>query len=291
MDLNDMANALTASSSRQTEWSAHFHTVGVIISALAIGLVSSHFVSETIGEWLAIAGSTIIGTGLWLGRHAQGINWRARFLRRRALLADSLGYSHALREGLDVATDVLDSAEIWSASSAQSGAYYASQQPVGVERLRENLVESAAWTEKLCRISAAKALGRAVVVLVIAIGMAAAVAMVRTGALDGTAVLQLFSVALVFVVSADQFDAVVKWRWAAAETRRARDTASSAEADGLGNIAVVQIWVAFADYAVVTTVAPAIPRDVYERYRRELEALSATLSRQSANKLGTGVPG
>jgi hypothetical protein len=277
MKIDTMADALSRSSSKQTEWSGRLHAAGVVISAAAIGLLGAHLTSESFSAWLTVCGSTIIGCGLWLSRRAQRVNWRARFLRRRALLADSLGYGDALVEGLDLAADYLSDQHSWSAPEIDRSGYYLSKSTEGIMRLRDNLLESATWTEKLYRAAQKELTVRSSLELTAAIGMAMAIAFTGSGALDSTTIVQLISVALVFVVSSDQFDAIDKLGWASSEARRIRPMIAADPARAIDDTAVVRMWEAFADYAVLTSIAPAIPHRLYQRHRVKLDALSAVI--------------
>ena len=277
MDLNVVADALSHSSSKATDWSGRCHIIGIAASVLAIALLSAGVVSATASGWFTVSGASIVGCGLWLSKKAQGVNWRARFIRRRALLTNSIGYGDALAEGLDLITDSLTDERLRSVPKEDRQGYYSSNASEGIERLRENLVESAIWTEKLYRAAKAQLLIKSLVIVVCAIGMAATIVFARKGAIDTTAALQLVSVALVFVVSAEQFDNVERWKWASGEARRLRQALTVARHGDSDQQAAVRVWVAFSDYAVLTSIAPAIPRRLYQRYGAELSAASAAI--------------
>lgn len=280
MDLNAFADSLAELSSSKGDWSARCHVVGIMVSALAIALLSVKFVGEDISGWLTAAGSAIVGFGLWLSRRAQRMNWDARFIRRRALLANALGYSEAVSEGLDVITEAVMTQQVRSTPSSERAGYYSSNSAQGITRLEENLLESIVWTEKLYRAAKRRLLVRAVVTTVFATALGGGIVLGGTGALDARAALQLASVVLVFVVSADQFDSAGRWEWASAEARRLRHVLSSTRSNDFSEQRTVRIWAAFADYAVLTTVAPAIPRGLYEHHQVELGALSSAVLSQ-----------
>ncbi len=270
MDLHAVSDDLQKDCYRKSEQCGWLHLVGVTMAAMSIGLLGGHIISDRVSGWLAIGGSTAVGLGLWRGRHAQMANWRSRFARRRALLADSLAYDSAESETLDITTDILERTHL--NDGALNRRYYSSLQAVGPERLRENLIESAIWTEKLFKVGQRVFFNRTVVALATALVLAMATIFFRAGTLDYTSVIQLFSVALVFVVSADQFDASAKWGWAAQEAMRLRLVATAVDVSKPE--AMPQLWAAFTDYAVVTTVAPPVPRYMFDANRGALDVLS-----------------
>jgi hypothetical protein len=278
MNLHALADTLTRASSRATDWSARLHTGGILMSALAIGLVGAGLLSEAGGGWLALTGSVTMAIGLWLSRRAQRVNWRARFTRRRALLNDSLGYTDSVGETLDMVADSISGSETWPTTDAAKVAYYASAASPGTGRLRDNLVESAIWTEKLYRAARRRLMIKTVLTLVVAIAMAAAIVFVMNRALDIGAAVGLLSVALVFVVSADQFDTAERFGWAAAETRRIRESIVTIAEKGSAEVNRIRTWVAFADYAVVTSIAAAVPHRLYLRYSAKLQAVSSAIA-------------
>ena len=272
-----MADQLTEASSARTEWSERLHAVGAISSALAIALLGLSQISEGNAAWISVLGSIAIAFGLWLGRRAQRVNWGARFVRRRSLLADALGYPDALAEGLDAAVDIPGKQSAWPVVDRAAAPYYSSTGEQGIERLRQNLIESAIWTEYLFRTASVRTLKRSLIVLVLAIGMASFVLLTGKGNLDTSSALQLLSVALVFIVSADQLDASEKWRWAARKVRDARLALAQVGAAG-ADPNVARIWAVFSDYAVLTSIAPAIPRQLYKRHSGKITVLSKALA-------------
>jgi len=271
MDLHTVADSLTVSSSRHSGWANSLNLLGLLIGALSIALYSVRMISSEQSSWLSGFASILICMGFFFGRRAQGRNVLARFMRRRVLLADAVGYEDALGDGLDVAADSLDDRRVWKASPTTTQEYYASNLDKGVQRLKQNLIESAVWTEKLYRSAKIGLVRRTVFSLTCAFLMTMAIILTKTGAIDTAIFLQLVTVSLVFAGSAQQIDSISKWSWASAETRRVRD---GLLADTNATHLNIRVWVAFSDYAVITSVAPAIPQRLFRRHRAQLSVVA-----------------
>jgi hypothetical protein len=271
MDLHAVADSLTVSSSRHSGAANALNLLGLLVGALSIALYATQIISVAQSTWLSASASILICLGFFFGRRAQGRNVLARFMRRRALLADAIGYEDALEDGLDAAADSLDDRRLWTAASRDAKDYYASSHDKGIERLRQNMIESAVWTEKLYRAARTHLVRRTAFNLTCAFVMTMAIILTKTGAIDRAVLLQLLSVSLVFAGSAEQIDSIGKWSWASAETRRVRE--GLAPVTNATHLNVV-VWVAFADYAVITSVAPAIPQHLFKRHREQLSAVA-----------------
>jgi hypothetical protein len=278
MHLHSIAEALQKECHGHIEWSGVLHLGGVLLAVASVVLLGAHLVSHEVSAWLAIAGSTAVGFGLWSGRRAQMSNWRSRFVRRRALLADSVGYSQAPFEVFDILANALEEADRWKGVPPRPDPYYTSTEPAGNERLRQNLVESAFWTEKLFRAGRREFLVRTAFALSSAIALGVALIFFTAGALDSTSTIHLFSVAIVFIVSADQFDAAAKWGWAADDIMRLRNIAQTIDVGSDDD--VKRLWTAVTDYFVVTTVAPPVPKSLFKRHSGVLKTDPMALARR-----------
>jgi len=193
-------------------------------------------------------------------RHALG-----NAIRRRAILIDALGPAN---EHADVRMlrDLAGANAEAAAGQAPKG-YYESKLPIGLARLRANLMESAFFTHSLARIAARGAftefglIGLFVTASIVACLFAAGH---ETAPLIANGTLSL----LTFLVAADNLGSAMGWLAAATAIERIeRRVAAMEEQDLQAHMA------AFADYEAATALAPAIPTALYEKHRLRLDRL------------------
>jgi hypothetical protein len=182
--------------------------------------------------------------------------------RRRAMLAD------ALDRGLE-AFALRDLGPHFSkrarrdAPALEDPDYYASDAPIGLERLSEQVRESAFWSR--CLYSSAAKLALAIAALLIGLVLVALLAAAGSGGTTELVVARIGVVFLSFLVFSDVLTHALGWLDAASKS----DEVYLVLATPLGNAA--QAIAIFGDYSVATAGAAPIPTWLYHRRRGDIE--------------------
>lgn len=193
-------------------------------------------------------------------RHALG-----NAIKRRAMLIDALGPTgeHA---DLRMLRDLAGAAAEAAAGQAPKG-YYESKLPIGLGRLRADLMESAFFTHSLARLAARGAftkLGLTGIVLAAVVVACLFAAGRETGPIVANGILAF----LTFLIAADHLGSAMGWLAAAAAIERIeRRIAAMDDQDLQAHMA------AFADYEAATALAPAIPTAIYKKHCDRLDRL------------------
>lgn len=223
--------------------------------------------SKVVAYSCAILGVILQAARWWCQRIAANRHALGSTIKRRAMLIDSLGPS---TEQLDIRLlRELAGAQAAIRAEAHSvtASYYASTEPPGLSRLRENIQESAFYTHRLYSKAATATFTKfgittfcIVVGLLIVIGLASR---------EMTIVVANCILAFVaFLVSADQLGQAMSWYGGAMNVERIErrlDTIASDEP--------APYMAAFADYEAATAMAPAVSTKLYEKERIRLDSL------------------
>jgi hypothetical protein len=193
------------------------------------------------------------------GARLQGI---AEEARRRALLIGGLGAVHEPLDTVDIRQQFSKGAEN-RADEYEDPNYYDSTKPIGPERFRDHLQESAFWSKHLYAAAARRSFIVSAL-LVIAVLLTALVVLPFISGNAQLLVARTLVVALGFITAYDIFGRAMAWRAAAqadAVVRRLEklDVASAEPA-----LAV------FSDYSVATATAPPIPTALYKKHQNRL---------------------
>lgn len=215
----------------------------------------------------AVAGLVLQGIRWWFQRMAIDKHAIGSTIKRRALLIDSLGPSS---ERLDIRLlreQAGADAERRAHDYPIAESYYASTQPPSMERLRENLQESAFFTHRLYAKAARAAFikfGVTVACIVVALLIVASLAPREIGTVVANCILAFVS----FLVSADQLGQAMNWQSGAATIERIERRLESIDPNG-----TEPYMAAFADYEVATATAPSPPTAIYNAERERLDRL------------------
>ncbi len=223
--------------------------------------------SKVIAYICALASLLLQGLRWWLQRVAADWHSLGSTIKRRALLIESLGPSS---EQLDIRLlrDLAGAdAEQWARAYSMPEPYYASTHAPGLERLRENLQESAFFSHSLYR-KAARAgfikFGITVGCIIVGLLAVAALAPREMGPVIANCILAFVA----FLVSADQLGQAMNWYAAATAVERVERRLEMTTPNG-----PEPYMAAFADYEAATAMAPAVPTALYERERERLDRL------------------
>jgi hypothetical protein len=182
--------------------------------------------------------------------------------RRRALLADALDRSLEALALRDLGTRFSGRARR-DAASLDDPNYYASEAPRGLERLREQVRESAFWSR--CLYASAGKLALAIAALLIVLVIAALLTVAGSGGKTELVVARIGVVFLSFIVFSDVLTHALGWLEAASKS----DEVYLVLATPLCNTA--QAIAIFSDYSVVTAGAAPIPTWLYSRRHDDVE--------------------
>lgn len=230
------------------------HVATLVLSVLTL------FVGEPIGYCLAV-GALLTEVVAFAARfYGDSRHAVAEDAGRAALLVDAVAIDEAvalreLRTQFSKRADAL-------APQFKDPDYYDSDAPLGVERLRDNLRESAFWSSDLYGTAARWTLYPAaglVAIIVILFFVVAGVGAETTTLL----VARLGVVFLSFLVFSDLLVQATAWRGAAARADRTYRRLTAASFNDLGEMLEV-----FAEYAVATAATPPIP-DFVHRHRQD----------------------
>lgn len=200
-------------------------------------------------------------------RSATEIYALANTIKRRAMLIDAFGPS---QEQLDIRLLrelAGDSADTRARELGESKSYYTSIKPYGMERLRDNLQESAFFSHRLYSKAARQAFvtfGSMVVATIVGLLILVGVAPREVGVVIANGVLAMIA----SMVSADYLGQALNWSQASATVERIERRLEQVTGD-----AEESSMAAFADYEAATATAPAIPTWLYEQQRKRLTSL------------------
>ena len=223
--------------------------------------------SKTLAYLCAISGLILQGVRWWCQRSAVDTHALGSTIRRRALLIESLGPSV---EQLDIRLlreEAGADAESRARKEPTTDSYFASNKPPGMERLRDNLQESAFFTHRLYAKAARTAFitfGAGVACTVVGLLLVTYLAPREFGSVVANCTLAFVS----FLVSADQLGQGMNWRSAAATIERIERRLESITPNGNE-----PYLAAFADYEAATAASPPVPTALYMRERGRLDAL------------------
>ncbi len=215
----------------------------------------------------ALASLLLQGVRWWLQRVAADRHSLGSTIKRRALLIESLGPSS---EQLDIRLlrDLAGAdAEQKAAVYAMPETYYASTHTPGLERLRENLQESAFFSHSLYRMAARAGFtkfGITVACIIVGLLAVAAFAPREIGPVIANCILAFVA----FLVSADQLGQAMNWQAAATAVERVERRLEKITPNG-----PEPYMAAFTDYEAATAIAPAVPTALYERERERLDRI------------------
>lgn len=193
-------------------------------------------------------------------RHALG-----NAIKRRAILIDALGPTS---EHADVRMlrDLAGAAAEAAAGQAPKG-YYESKLPVGLGRLRADLMESAFFTHSLARLAARGAFTKLGLTIIFLAAVAVA-GLFTAGRETGPIVANGILAFLTFLIAADHLGSAIGLLAAAAAIERIER-----RIDAMDDLDLQAHMAAFADYEAATALAPAIPTALYEKHRDRLDRL------------------
>lgn len=223
--------------------------------------------SKAVAYICALASLLLQGGRWWLQRVAAEQHSLGSTIKRRALLIESLGPSS---EQLDIrllrdlaGADAEQRARVYGMPET----YYASTHTPGLERLRENLQESAFFSHSLYRKAARTGFiqfGITVGCIVVGLLAVAALAPREIGPVIANCILAFVA----FLVSVDQLGHAMNWQAAATAVERIERRLEKITPNG-----AEPYTAAFADYETATAIAPAVPTALYERERERLDRL------------------
>lgn len=211
---------------------------------------------------LAIA-ALVTEASAWLSRViGERRHSLAEEARRRALLADALDRPIEALALRDLGTRFSKRARR-VAATFDDAHYYASDAPPGLERLREQMRESAFWSRCLYASAAKFTLIIAAVLIVLVV-----VALLVVAGSDsevGLVVARIGVVFLSFLVASDVLTHALAWFEAASKSREIYLLLASPLTETAQAIAI------FSDYSVATAGTPPIPTCFYNRSRDDIE--------------------
>lgn len=141
-------------SKQYSGWRQRVRMIGLFGALLGVVLPAT---AGSASSLLAVFALISECTAWWLSYQASKAHGLAEQARRRNLLMDAFGKTS---ENLDL-TDLLESFDVKltkAAESLEQPSYFASSRPHGLQRLKDNLQESAFWTKHLFGKSADRAL-------------------------------------------------------------------------------------------------------------------------------------
>lgn len=144
--------------------------------------------------------------------------------------------------------------------------YYAAGTPIGPERLRKSIQESAFSSGQLYGFAARRSVLRLVLILAfiaLAVFLLAVVAAGEVGAFAARAA----AVALAALSAVDELGLALGWSGAAATSKRVVDRLDHVNVTDLGQMLAV-----FADYSVATHSAAPIPNKLYKKNQTTIDA-------------------
>ncbi|MBL8879123.1 MAG: hypothetical protein JNG88_08390 [Phycisphaerales bacterium] len=203
----------------------------------------------------------------WLQRVGADKHSLGSTIKRRALLIESLGPSS---EQLDIrllrelaGADAEREARVYPMPES----YYASTLVPGLERLRENLQESAFFSRALYGMAARSAFIKfGIAAVCVVVGLLAVVLLVprEIGPVLANCVLSFIA----FLVSTDRLGQAMNFLSAATAVERIERRLANIAPNG-----VEAYFAAFADYEAATAMAPSVPTALYQKERQRLDAL------------------
>ncbi len=215
----------------------------------------------------AVLGVILQAARWWCQRIAANRHALGSTIKRRAMLIDSLGPS---TEQLDIRL-LRELAGAQAAIRAEAHpvpeSYYASAEPPGLLRLRENIQESAFYTHRLYSKAATSTFTKfGITTFCIVVGL---LIMIGLASQEITIVVANCILAFVaFLVSADQLGHAMSWYGGAMSVERIER-----RLDNIASDEPAPYMAAFADYEAATAMAPAVSTKMYEKERIRLDSL------------------
>lgn len=241
--------------------------------ALVAGVIAL-FVPAPTAYLLAVVALIAESAAWWFryqGNNLQGI---AEEGKRQALLIDAFGGVQEHFEVADIRRRISTGA-YKKAAGFEDPDYYASKEPQGPARLRDNLQESAFWSKHLYAAASRRA-SRNFALLLLAVLLLALVALPLTSGNIPLAIARTLVVFLEFLAASDELGRALSWKAAATQVE-----AVDRRLEGIDVCSGVPTLSVFADYSVATAAAPPIPSDVNRKEGERLNCLWAERTSRS----------
>ena len=258
-----MASLLALSNAELEEakrWFRYRNAANVV--TLITGLAAL-FIPSPIAYLLALLALVFQAAAWWCRYEGASLQSMAEEARRRALLIDALGTVHEPLDTVDIRQKLSEGAES-RAEEFENPNYYTTTKPIGPERFRDYLQESAFWSKHLYDAAAKRSFVLSAV-LVIAVLLTALIALPLISGNAQLLVARTLVVALGFITAYDEFGRALAWRAAAVQAeavdRRLENLDITSAEPALG---------VFGDYSVATATAPPIPTALYKKRQNRL---------------------
>lgn len=255
-------------------------------------------------RWLQVATFTSSVISIFVSSHyayypalfaliSQGASWSLRIRassqqslgdegRMRGLLLDALGPTTEYIDLADLVNHIGSGARARAAESVDPD-YFASKSPQGVVRLRDHLQENAFWGKCLYR-EAAEWYSRLLGAFGVAAVAVALIAIPLAPPGQSLTLAQVLVTAISFGAALTQVNEILSWRSAKSKIEtvdRRLEVLSGFSETELISRGIEALFAVFGDYCVASAMSPPVPRIIYQRHRKELNALWNELRRQN----------
>jgi hypothetical protein len=254
-----LSRAAFQRSKQNTEWKQRVRVAGLVGALLGVVLPAS---VVTISSLLAVGALILEVAAWWFSREASKAHRLAEQARRSNVLLDAFGKTSETLDLSDLHVS-FDSRLTELATKLDEGNYYASEQKHGLERLKDNLQESAFWTKHLFQKSADRTLRSLLVKFSFVI--LALIVSIFLGAYDSEHLFaKLIVVTLSAILALGDLDAQLDWQQSA---RLVESVDRRLDKHQIDEKSLLAIW---ADYNAAVEKAPVVPDKVYRSEKDRL---------------------